>query len=142
VDAGSVLYIEVIESPSMSFGAFGPEWALAGLYTATAVRQGVAAFLQKAKKDKYFALDNVQLSTSKPPPKNHHHESCAISDRTWESFGNRIAVYERKKPTLWKRVCVIAPVLAQQREVRCSGQRFGPVTGISPAHVPALAPQS
>ena len=130
LDQGSVLYIEVIESPH-EFRLSSRVGTRRSLH-ATALGKALAAFLPEDEKDRVLATIQFQPLTPK-------------TIMNLVQFRQELGIIRKQgyavddeETTLGAR-CVSAPVLGAKREVVAAVSVSGPVTRISPAQVPALA---
>ncbi len=130
LDQGSVLYIEVIESPH-EFRLSSRVGTRRSLH-ATALGKALAAFLPEDQKDRVLATIQFQPLTPK-------------TIMNLVQFRQELGIIRKQgyavddeETTLGAR-CVSAPVLGANREVVAAVSVSGPVTRISPAQVPALA---
>lgn len=130
LDQGSVLYIEVIESPH-EFRLSSRVGTRRSLH-ATALGKALAAFLPEEQKDRILA--NIQFQPLTP-------KTIMNLVQFRQELGiirNQGYAVDDEETTLGAR-CVSAPVLGANREVVAAVSVSGPVTRISPAQVPALA---
>jgi len=130
LDQGSVLYIEVIESPH-EFRLSSRVGTRRSLH-ATALGKALAAFLPDDEKDRVLATIQFQPLTPK-------------TIMNLVQFRQELGIIRKQgyavddeETTLGAR-CVSAPVLGAKREVVAAVSVSGPVTRISPAQIPALA---
>lgn len=130
LDHGSVLYIEVIESPH-EFRLSSRVGTRRSLH-ATALGKALAAFLPEDQKDRVLATIQFQPLTPKTIM------NLVQFRQELEIIRKQGYAVDDEETTAGAR-CVSAPVLGANREVVAAVSVSGPVTRISPAQVPALA---
>jgi DNA-binding IclR family transcriptional regulator len=130
LDQGTVLYIEVIESPH-EFRLSSRVGTRRSLH-ATALGKALAAFLVGEQKERVLATIQFQPLTPKTIM------NLVQFRQELEIIRKQGYAVDDEETTLGAR-CVSAPILGANREVVAAVSVSGPVTRISPAQVPALA---
>jgi IclR family acetate operon transcriptional repressor len=130
LDQGTVLYIEVIESPH-EFRLSSRVGTRRSLH-ATALGKALAAFLADDQKERVLATIQFQPLTPKTIM------NLVQFRQELEIIRKQGYAVDDEETTLGAR-CVSAPILGADREVVAALSVSGPVTRISPAQVPALA---
>lgn len=130
LDQGTVLYIEVIESPH-EFRLSSRVGTRRSLH-ATALGKALAAFLVGERKERVLATIQFQPLTPKTIM------NLVQFRQELEIIRKQGYAVDDEETTLGAR-CVSAPILGANREVVAAVSVSGPVTRISPAQVPALA---
>src|SRR6201987_6043925 len=130
LDQGTVLYVEVIESPH-EFRLSSRVGTRRSLH-ATALGKALAAFLAEDQKERVLATIQFQPLTPKTIM------NLVQFRQELEIIRKQGYAVDDEETTLGAR-CVSAPVLGANREVVAAVSVSGPVTRISPAQVPARA---
>jgi DNA-binding IclR family transcriptional regulator len=130
LDQGTVLYIEVIESPH-EFRLSSRVGTRRSLH-ATALGKALAAFLSEDHKERVLATVQFQPLTPKTIM------NLVQFRQELEIIRKQGYAVDDEETTLGAR-CVSAPILSADREVVAAVSVSGPVTRISPSQVPALA---
>ncbi len=130
LDQGTVLYIEVIESPH-EFRLSSRVGTRRSLH-ATALGKALAAFLAGEQMERVLATIQFQPLTPKTIM------NLVQFRQELEIIRKQGYAVDDEETTLGAR-CVSAPILGANREVVAAVSVSGPVTRISPAQVPALA---
>jgi IclR family transcriptional regulator, acetate operon repressor len=130
LDQGTVLYIEVIESPH-EFRLSSRVGTRRSLH-ATALGKALAAFLSKEQQE--MALAAVQFQPLTPKTIMNLVQFRLELD----IVGKQGYAIDDEETTLGAR-CVGAPILGADREVVAAVSVSGPVTRVSPNQIPALA---
>jgi DNA-binding IclR family transcriptional regulator len=130
LDQGTVLYVEVIESPH-EFRLSSRVGTRRSLH-ATALGKALAAFLAEDQKERVLATIQFQPLTSKTIM------NLVQFRQELEIIRKQGYAEDNEETTLGAR-CVSAPILGADHEVVAALSVSGPVTRISPAQVPALA---
>jgi DNA-binding IclR family transcriptional regulator len=130
LDQGTVLYIEVIESPH-EFRLSSRVGTRRSLH-ATALGKALAAFLSEDHKERELATVQFQPLTPKTIM------NLVQFRQELEIIRKQGYAVDDEETTLGAR-CVSAPILSADREVVAAVSVSGPVTRISPSQVPALA---
>jgi len=130
LDQGTVLYVEVIESPH-EFRLSSRVGTRRSLH-ATALGKALAAFLAEDQKDRVLSSVQFQPLTSKTIM------NLVQFRQELETIRKQGYAVDNEETTLGAR-CVSAPILGADREVLAALSVSGPVTRISPNQVPAVA---
>jgi DNA-binding IclR family transcriptional regulator len=130
LDQGTVLYVEVIESPH-EFRLSSRVGTRRSLH-ATALGKALAAFLADEEKDRVLSTIQFQPLTSKTIM------NLVQFRQELEIIRKQGYAVDDEETTLGAR-CVSAPILGADREVMAALSVSGPVTRISPSQVPAVA---
>lgn len=130
LDQGTVLYVEVIESPH-EFRLSSRVGTRRSLH-ATALGKALAAFLADEQKDRVLSTIQFQPLTSKTIM------NLVQFRQELEIIRKQGYAVDDEETTLGAR-CVSAPILGPEREVMAALSVSGPVTRISPSQVPAVA---
>jgi IclR family KDG regulon transcriptional repressor len=130
LDQGTVLYIEVIESPH-EFRLSSRVGTRRSLH-ATALGKALAAFLSEDHKERVLATVQFQPLTPKTIM------NLVQFRQELEIIRKQGYAVDDEETTLGAR-CVSAPILSADREIVAAVSVSGPVTRISPSQVPALA---
>src|ERR1700730_881624 len=130
LDQGTVLYVEVIESPH-EFRLSSRVGTRRSLH-ATALGKALAAFLTDDQKERALAAIQFQPLTPKTIM------NLVQFRQELEIIRKQGYAVDDEETTLGAR-CVSAPVLGANQEVVAAVSVSGPVTRISPAQVPAVA---
>ena len=130
LDQGTVLYVEVIESPH-EFRLSSRVGTRRSLH-ATALGKALAAFLSEDEKERVLATVQFQPLTPKTIM------NLVQFRQELEIIRRQGYAVDDEEVTLGAR-CVSAPILGADREVVAAVSVSGPVTRISPSQVPGLA---
>jgi DNA-binding IclR family transcriptional regulator len=130
LDQGTVLYIEVIESPH-EFRLSSRIGTRRSLH-ATALGKALAAFLAEEHRERVLATIQFQPLTPKTIM------NLVQFRQELEIIRKQGYAVDDEETTLGAR-CVSAPILGADREAIAALSVSGPVTRMSPGHVPALA---
>src|SRR6201987_5860500 len=130
LDQGTVLYLDVIESPH-EFRLSSRVGTRRSVHV-TALGKALVAFLPKETRQRVLATIQFQPLTSKTIM------NLVQFRQELGIIRNQGYAVDDEETTLGAR-CVSAPVLGANREVVAAVSVSGPVTRISPAQVPALA---
>src|ERR1700730_11542123 len=130
LDQGTVLYIEVIESPH-EFRLSSRVGSRRSLH-ATALGKALAAFLAEDQRERVLATIQFQPLTPKTIM------NLVQFRQELEIIRRQGYAVDDEEVTLGAR-CVSAPILGADREVVAAVSVSGPVTRISPSRVPGLA---
>jgi DNA-binding IclR family transcriptional regulator len=130
LDQGTVLYIEVIESPH-EFRLSSRVGTRRSLH-ATALGKALAAFMAEDQKERVLGTIQFQPLTPKTIM------NLVQFRQELEIIRKQGYAVDDEETTLGAR-CVSAPILGADREVVAAVSVSGPVTRISPGQVPALA---
>jgi DNA-binding IclR family transcriptional regulator len=130
LDQGTVLYVEVIESPH-EFRLSSRVGTRRSLH-ATALGKALAAFLADEEKDRVLSTIQFQPLTSKTIM------NLVQFRQELEIIRKQGYAVDDEETTLGAR-CVSAPILGAEREVMAALSVSGPVTRISPSQVPVVA---
>jgi DNA-binding IclR family transcriptional regulator len=130
LDQGTVLYVEVVESPH-EFRLSSRVGTRRSLH-ATALGKALAAFLDEEQKERVLSTVQFQPLTSKTIM------NLVQFRQELETIRKQGYAVDDEETTLGAR-CVSAPILGKDREVVAALSVSGPVTRISPSQVRALA---
>src|SRR6202049_623038 len=130
LDQGTVLYVDVMESPH-EFRLSSRVGTRRSLHV-TALGKALAAFLSEDEKERVLATVQFQPLTPKTIM------NLVQFRQELEKIRRQGHAVDDEETTAGAR-CVSAPVLGANREVIAAVSVSGPVTRISPAQVPALA---